>query len=116
LLRNPTITYNRSGVIKMIVDGHVKFRFVQRVIGIKDVIEINRFIADNEYEVNHRIIEFVNQAELLISNYAPTRKETLDYYINGEILIIIRPKNMELETLYHITLDVDHRVNSSKIK
>jgi hypothetical protein len=111
-----TIIYNRIEVINMIIDGHVKFRFVQRIMEIKNEKEANKFIANNEYEVIHRIVEYVNQSELLINNYAPTRKETMDYYINGEVLIIIRPSNKEIETLYHITLDTDDRTNTEKIK
>jgi hypothetical protein len=100
----------------MIIDGHVKYRFVQRILGIKDNREINKFIANNEFEVHYRIVEFVNNAELLIENYAPTRKDTLDYYINGEILIIINPRTKEIHTLYHITLDSENVINSKKIK
>jgi hypothetical protein len=99
----------------MIIDGHVKYRFVQRIMGIKDNREINRFIANNEFEVHYRIVEFVNSAELLIENYAPTRKDTLDYYINGEVLIIINPRTKEIHTLYHITLDSENVINTKKI-
>jgi hypothetical protein len=99
----------------MIIDGHVKFRFVQRIMGIMNENEINKFIANNEYEVTHRISEFVNQSELLIKNYAPTRKETLDYYINGEVLIIIDPNKDELKTMYYITLDSEDKKNTQKI-
>jgi hypothetical protein len=115
-----TITYNRNEVITMIIDGHVKFRFVQRIMGINNEGEVNKFIANNEYEVIHRIVEFVNEAELLIENYAPARRDTLDYYVNNETLIIIKPnKNpnkMELVTLFDITLDTNSRKNSDKIK
>jgi hypothetical protein len=115
-----TITYNRIEVINMIIDGHVKFRFVQRIMGIKGVSEVNKFIANNEFEVHYRIVEFVNNAELLIKNYAPSRKDTLDYYVNNETLIIMKPnKNpnkMELVTLFDITLDTNSNQNSDKIK
>jgi hypothetical protein len=104
----------------MIIDGHVKFRFVQRIMGIKDVNEVNKFITNNEYEVHSRIVEFVNDADLLIENYAPARRDTLDYYINGETLIIIKPnKNpnkMELVTLFDVTLDSNSEQNTEKIK
>jgi hypothetical protein len=100
----------------LIIDGHVKFRFVQRILGIKDVKEINKFIANNEFEVHYRIVEFVNNSDLLIANYAPARKDTLDYYINNETLIIMKPNNKELVTLFDITLDVDSKQNSDKIK
>jgi hypothetical protein len=100
----------------MIIDGHVKYRFMQRIMGIKDDREINRFISDNEFEVHYRIVEFVNNAELLIENYAPSRKDTLDYYINGETLIVMKPKGKELVTLYHITLDAESKQNTEKIK
>jgi hypothetical protein len=56
----------------MIIDGHVKYRFVQRIMGMKDNREINKFIVNNEFEVHYRIVEFVNNAELLIENYAPS--------------------------------------------
>jgi hypothetical protein len=98
----------------MIIDGHVKYRFVQRILGINDNREINRFISDNEFEVNYRIVEFVNNAELLIENYAPSRKDTLDYYINGETLIIMKPNKKEIVTLFDITLDAED--NSKKIE
>jgi activator of 2-hydroxyglutaryl-CoA dehydratase len=100
----------------MIIDGHVKYRFVQRIMGMKDNKEINTFIVNNEFEVHYRIVEFVNSAELLIENYAPTRKDTLDYYINGEVLIIFNPRNKEIHTLYHITLDSENVINTKKIK
>jgi isochorismate synthase EntC len=103
-------------VINVIIDGHVKYRFVQRILGIKDNKEINKFIADNEYEVTHRISEFVNQSKLLMANFAPSKGETLDYYINGEVLIIMKPSNKELKTLYYITLDSENKKNSEKIK
>jgi hypothetical protein len=98
----------------MIIDGHVKYRFVQRIMGIKDNREINKFIIDNEFEANYRIVEFVNNAELLIENYAPSRKDTLDYYINDETLIVMKSKGKELVTLFDITLDAED--NSKKIK
>jgi hypothetical protein len=100
----------------MIIDGHVKYRFVQRIMGIKDNREINIFITNNEFEVHYRIVEFVNNAELLIENYAPSRKDTLDYYINGETLIVMKPKGKELVTLFDITLDAENKTNSMKIK
>jgi hypothetical protein len=100
----------------MIIDGHVKYRFVQRIMGIKDNREINRFIANNEFEVHYRIVEFVNSAELLIENYAPTRKDTLDYYINNETLIVMKPSKKELVTLFDITLDTDSKQNTEKIR
>jgi hypothetical protein len=103
-------------VINVIIDGHVKYRFVQRIMGLKDTREINKFIVNNEFEVHYRIVEFFNNAELLIENYAPTRKDTLDYYINGEVLIIINPRTKEIHTLYHITLDSEDTANSKKIK
>jgi hypothetical protein len=111
-----TIIYNDREVIIMIIYGHVKYRFVQRIMGMKDNKEINRFISDNEFEVHYRIVEFVNSGELLIENYAPSRKDTLDYYINGEVLIIINPRNKEIHTLYHITLDSENVINTKKIK
>jgi hypothetical protein len=111
-----TLFYNKSEVNFMIIDGHVKFRFVQRIMDIKDEREVNRFIANNEYEVTHRINEFINDAELLIKDYAPTRKDTLDYYVNDEVLVIIDPRNDELKTMYFITLDTDDKNNSLKIK
>jgi hypothetical protein len=100
----------------MIIDGHVKYRFVQRIMEIKDNREINRFIANNEFEVHYRIVEFVNNAELLIENYAPSRKDTLDYHINGETLIVMKPKGKELVTLFDITLDAEDNANSKKIQ
>jgi hypothetical protein len=100
----------------VIIDGHVKYRFVQRIMGLKDTREINKFIVNNEFEVHYRIVEFFNNAELLIENYAPTRKDTLDYYINGEVLIIFNPRIKEMHTLYHITLDSEDTANSKKIK
>jgi hypothetical protein len=111
-----TIIYNDREVKVMIIDGHVKYRFVQRIMGIKDNREINQFITANEFEVNYRIVEFVNNAELLIENYAPSRKDTLDYYINGETLIVMKPKGKELVTLFDITLDAENKTNSMKIK
>lgn len=100
----------------MIIDGHVKYRFVQRILGIKDEKETNRFIANNEFEVHYRIVEFVNKATLLIENYAPARRDTLDYYINNETLIIMKPNKKELVTLFDITLDSNSKQNSDKIK
>jgi hypothetical protein len=115
-----TIIYNGIEVIWMLIDGHVKFRFVQRIMGTNNEREANKFIANNEYEVIHRIVEFVNESELLIENYAPARRDTLDYYVNNETLIIIKPnKNpnkMELVTLFDITLDSDSKQNTEKIK
>lgn len=100
----------------MIIDGHVKFRFVQRIMGIKDEWEVNRFIANNEYEVIYKILEFVNHAELLIENYAPARRDTLDYYINNETLIVMKSDKRELVTLFDITLDTNNKENTEKIK
>jgi hypothetical protein len=40
-----TIIYNDREVKVMIIDGHVKYRFVQRIMGIKDNREINQFIT-----------------------------------------------------------------------
>lgn len=100
----------------MLIDGHVKFRFVQRIMGIENESEANKFIANNEFEVHYRIVEFVNNAELLIENYAPSRKDTLDYYINNETLIIMKPNKKELVTLFDITLDSDSKQNTEKIR
>lgn len=100
----------------MILDGHVKFRFVQRIMGIEDEREVNKFIANNEYEVTHRIKDFLEESELLMENYAPGKKDTLNFYINGEVLIIFEPNKKELRTMYFITLDSDPKKNSQKIK
>jgi hypothetical protein len=100
----------------MIIDGHVKFRFVQRIMGIVNENEINKFIANNEFEVIYRINEFINNAEVLIEGYAPSRKDTLDYYINNETLIVMKPNKAEIVTLFDITLDADSKQNTEKIK
>jgi hypothetical protein len=100
----------------MIIDGHVKFRFVQRIMGIKNESEAKRFISNNEFEVHYRIVEFINDADLLIENYAPSRKDTLDYYINKETLIIMKLNKKEIVTLFDITLDSDSKQNSDKIR
>ncbi|MFJ7976548.1 hypothetical protein JNUCC23_09040 [Peribacillus sp. JNUCC 23] len=100
----------------MKIDHHVMYRLVQKVIGVSDDCKIQKYINDNYYEVVYRILEFINESILLIENYAPSRRDTLDYYINGETLLIMKPKKAELVTLYDITLDAEDRENSHKIR
>lgn len=100
----------------MKIDKHVMYRFVQRIMGIKGDKEIQQYISKNRYEVVYKLLEFVNEAELLIENFAPGRKDALDYYINGETLIVMKPKKSEVVTLYDVTLDTEDRENTLKIK
>ncbi|MGD6876896.1 hypothetical protein [Bacillus infantis] len=100
----------------MEINFHVKLRFVQRIIGIEDVNAAKKFIEQNEYEVVYKILEFINEAQLLHENYAPARKDTLDYYINGETLLVLQPKKKGLVTLFDVTLDADDKTNSDKIR
>lgn len=100
----------------MKINDHVIYRFVQRVIGIKSDKEVQRYIARNRFEIVYKILEFINKSEILIENYAPGRRDTLDYYVNGETLILTKPKKTELVTLYDIRLDANSKTNSNKIR
>ncbi|WP_101579901.1 hypothetical protein [Bacillus sp. T33-2] len=100
----------------MEIRDHAKLRFVQRVMGKVNVQEAKTYIRKNEFEVVYKLLEFISQSELLFKGYAPARRDTLDYYVNNETLIIMKPNKKELVTLFDITLDSEDRQNSEKIK
>jgi hypothetical protein len=100
----------------MEIRDHAKERYVQRVMGIKDIKEARKYVKENEFEVCYRLLEFINKSSVLYKSYAPTRKETFDYYINGEVLIVMGKEKSEVITLYHVTLDSRNKINTMKIK
>jgi hypothetical protein len=95
---------------------HAKLRYVQRVMGIHDYREAQEFIKKNEYLVSYKVLEFYNDAKLLYKSYAPTRKETLDYYTNKDFMIVVHPKGNEIVTLYNMTLQTEDDINQKLIK
>lgn len=100
----------------MKIGRHSMYRFVQRILGIEGDKEIQKYLNNNYNEVFIQLVQFVNEAALVIENYAPGRRDTLNYYINGDTLILTKPKKTELMTLYDITLDSESEVNSKKIR
>lgn len=100
----------------MEIRDHAKERYVQRVMGISNIKESKRIAKENNFEVSYRILELINGATVVFEGYAPTRKETFDYYINKEILIVLKPFKKEVVTLFNVTLDHENHVNNKKIK
>lgn len=100
----------------LIINDHARQRYVKRVMGIENGIQAKDYANANKYEVTYKILELMNNSILLHDNYSPTRRETLDYYINGELLIKFNPKNNELESMYYISIDKDKQTNSKLIK
>lgn len=91
-------------------------RYVQRVMGIADGREAKKYANENANEIWHKVMNLFNESKVLYKNYAPNRGQTLDYYVNKEILIIVDPKKDEIYTLYFITLDEEEYANSLKIQ
>ncbi|MEW5569682.1 hypothetical protein [Rossellomorea marisflavi] len=100
----------------MIVGEHVKFRYVQRVLGLSDKKDIDKFLAENEYYAIYKVMEFFNESKILYKNYAPTRKETLDYYTNGNFLIVVNSHLQEIVTLFDMKLDSEEGINIKLVK
>jgi alpha-amylase/alpha-mannosidase (GH57 family) len=100
----------------MEIRDHAKLRYVQRVLGIGNVKEARKYIKENEFEVAYRILEFINDSSLFYKSFAPSRGETFDYYINGEVLIVMGREKSVVITLYHVTLDSKSKINSKKIR
>lgn len=91
-------------------------RYVKRVIGIVDGEQAKKYAIENANEIWHKVMNLFNESKVLYKNYAPNRGQTLDYYVNKEILIIVDPKKDEIYTLYFITLDEEEYANSLKIQ
>jgi signal recognition particle GTPase len=100
----------------MEIGSHVMQRYVKRVLEIDDGVKARQYAENNKYEVIYNILKLFNESTLLIKDYAPTRRETLDYYINSEILIIVNPRKNEISTLYYVTLEEDNESNREKVK
>jgi ribosomal protein S17E len=96
------------------IGDHARQRYVKRVLGIEDGEKAKQYAIENIDKVTCLILDLLNNSSLLYKNYAPTRKEALDYYINGELLIKL--DNNEVESMYYINLDSDKKTNSKKIK
>lgn len=96
------------------ISEHAMERYVQRVLGIKE--KTKTFLQDNQFEVAYRIQELLHSAEVLFKNFAPSKKETLDYYINEELLLVINTNKNELTTLFYVTLEADDSTNTKMVK
>lgn len=99
----------------MKLSEHAKLRYVQRVIGIEDINEAKQYLNNNEYFISYKLLEFYNSSKPLYKNYAPTRKETLDYFIKDDYLIVVNKKT-EIVTLYNMTLETEDDINQKLIK
>lgn len=91
----------------MEISEHAIQRYVKRVMGINDGNKAKEYACHHRYEVAYKILDLFNKSSVLHINYAPTRGETLDYYINGEILLVVNTKNNELSTMYQVALGND---------
>lgn len=99
----------------MEIGEHVRQRYAKRILGIKNGVEAKIHAETHKYEAIYNILKLFNESILLIKNYAPTRKESRDYYINGELMLIVNSAKNELDTLYYVTLDEDREVNKQKV-
>jgi signal recognition particle GTPase len=97
----------------MEIGSHVMQRYVERVLGID---KSKLYAQTHMYEVIYNILKLFNESTLLINNYAPTKKDTFDYYINDQLLIVVDPRKKEIKTLYYVTLKVDSKENHEKVR
>jgi hypothetical protein len=100
----------------MNIREHAKPRYVQRVMGMSDHEVANKYAQKNNKVVSEKILEFFNDSEILHRHYAPTRKESMSYYINGDFMIIVKDKTNEIDTMYRITLLPDPEENKMLIQ
>lgn len=100
----------------MNIREHAKPRFVQRVLGIEGYAEANMYAQKNGKEVSKKILDFFNKSKVLHLHYAPTRKESMSYYINEDFIIIVKDRTNEIDTIYRITLLKDRDENLALVQ
>lgn len=93
---------------------HPLFRYVQRVMGINDGAKA--YVDSKRYEVAYNLLQLINESDILMKGYAPARRDTLDYYIKDNILIVMKPDKREVVTLFNVTLSSKIKENNAKIK
>ncbi|MGG4434487.1 hypothetical protein AAXE64_07995 [Priestia megaterium] len=101
----------------MIIRDHAKERYVERVMKITNKKEAKEYIQNNEFEVSFRIMEMLNNSELLHGNYAVSKgKDTYSYYVLNDLLIVVHANGKEIITIYDLILDLKEESNLKMIK
>ncbi|WP_273125889.1 hypothetical protein [Bacillus weihaiensis] len=101
----------------MFIRDHAKERYVERVVGVNEKKDIKKYIAEHNFEICFKIMEMVNEAELLHDSFAVSKgATTYCYYINGDYLIVLTFNKKEVITIYNLVLDLKENKNHRLIK
>jgi hypothetical protein len=101
----------------MLIRTHAKERYVERILKITNKKEVKEYIKNNEFEISFRIMEMLNDSELLHSSYAVSRgKNTYSYYVLNNLLIVVHANGKEIITIYDLILDAKEESNLRLIK
>lgn len=95
---------------------HALVRFVQRVVGIVNEEAAEKYLKNNKYEVNYKLLRFVNESKMLYDRLTyRDSSEVFKYLINGDILVVIASNSNKVVTLYDIKIDLDDVNNHEKL-
>ena len=105
----------------VVVTKHAKERYAERIMDIKDKIEINRYVVENESKIINDISKMINYGTLVYTGKNP-RKDRFGatsqiriFTCKAWILIVNADKN-EVITLFKIDLGLDEDFNNQYVE
>lgn len=100
----------------MDVTKHIIRRYAERIEGIKDEIEINRYVTMNFELIKERILKIYDYSTWIYRGQIGTDKTTANFYVRDDIVLVGDSNETKLYTLYRIDFDFPPETNKLIVK
>jgi Holliday junction resolvase RusA-like endonuclease len=95
---------------------HIIRRYAERIEGIKDEAELNRYIALNSELIKDRISKIYEFSTWIYRGQIGTDKTTANFYVRDDIVLVGDSNETKLYTLYRIDFDFPPETNKLIVK
>lgn len=100
----------------MDVTRHIIRRYAERIEGIKDETELNRYVTLNSDLIKERILKIYEFSTWIYRGQVGTDKTTANFYLRDDIVLVGDSNETKLYTLYRIDFDFPPETNKLIVK
>ena len=100
----------------MEITRHIVRRYAERIEGIKDETELNRYVSLNSDIIKDRILKLYDYSVWIYRGQVGTDKTTANFYVKGDIVLVGDSNETKLYTLYRIDFDFPPETNKLIVK
>lgn len=96
--------------------NHCKERYVERIKGITDTIEIKTYVAQNDDKITEHILKLYEYSTFLYKGQIGTDRVTRMFYINDDIVLVLDTAETCIISMYKVDFGFPKHTNKAVIK